>query len=317
MKDIEKEASPTIHITCATDDSFIYPLAVMIVSVLENNKTNKVHIHLFSAKLSEHFVHNIGSLVASYNQDFSFYRLESKDFEKFPTSERISFATYYRLLMPKYLGENVERFLYLDADIIVIGNLLPLIKTDLKDKIFGAINDIAAVDWNMHKKHSIPEEYLYFNAGVLLVDKSKWNEILATEKVTNYIINNTELCAYHDQDGLNGSLFEYRLPLEPIWNQQIGLYFIDEAIKKKCYKNYSEAISNPIIVHFNGIEKPWHFVSNHPYKKLFKKFAKKISDIEYKEEVTLKKYLKKIIVYGIEGWISANKRVYYKTRLAN
>ena len=101
---------------------------------------------------------------------------------------------------------------------------------DLQGKIFGAVNDIAAIDWDMHRKHSIPDEFLYFNSGVLLIDKKQWLAGNATAQVFDYLKKNHSLCDYHDQDGLNGALFSKRYNLSPVWNQQIGIYFIDKDV---------------------------------------------------------------------------------------
>ncbi|MBK8805453.1 MAG: glycosyltransferase family 8 protein [Bacteroidales bacterium] len=176
-----------IHIACATDDGFAYPLAVMIVSVLENHKNQKVCIHLFSALLSENNKSKIEQLVKKYNQSFIFYRLNPLDFKAFPTSDRISSAAYYRLLMPGKIDKKAKRFLYLDADIIVINNLTPLFDLNMGETIFGAIHDVVAIDWKLHKKHNIPEQYLYFNSGVLLINREKWENINATQKLQNIL----------------------------------------------------------------------------------------------------------------------------------
>ncbi|MBK8805452.1 MAG: hypothetical protein IPO21_01895 [Bacteroidales bacterium] len=133
-------------------------------------------------------------------------------------------------------------------------------------------------------------------------------------KVTEYIVSNYNLCEYHDQDGLNGALFQYRYNLSPIWNQQIGIYFVDKTFVNSIWEDADIAIKKPIIVHFNGMEKPWNLISAHPYKKQFRNYAKKVTELSHKEPFKIKKLLKRILIYGINGWIEANKKIYYKTR---
>ena len=308
----------TLHIACAIDDSFAYPLSVMLVSVLENHKHLKVKIHLFSASLNDKYIKLYETMVTSYQQEFAFYHLEESIFSSLRVNNRISYATYYRLLMPDHIESSVERFLYLDADIIVVSDLSPLFNTNLQNKILGAINDIAAIDWNMHQKHHIPDQYLYFNAGVLLIDKNLWIECNATEKVLAYLDKNKDLCDYHDQDGLNGSLYDQRLELPPIWNSQIGLHFIESSLLNKVYNGQqTAAIKAPVVVHFNGIEKPWHYVSEHPSKKDFIKYANMVSGFIYNDKPTLKKALKRVLLYKLIGWGRVNKHYYYKTRPVN
>lgn len=303
-----KQDVSTLHIACAIDDAFSYPMAVMLISLFENNIQNKIKIHLFSAALSREFIELFDNLTLSYKQQFKFYELTHEHFKNFPTNDRISFASYYRLVIPEIIEIDTEKFLYLDADIVIAGDLKPLFELNLESKMFGAVNDISAIEQKMYIKHKIPEEYLYFNAGVLLIYKKRWNQKKATMKVLNYIENNKNLCLFHDQDGLNASLFSERQNILPVWNQQIGIFFTDKKLLEYVYpKGLNLAISKPIIIHFNGGEKPWHQVSAHPFKKDFKKYAKKLKGIHYQEPWNLKKQIKRFLLYGILGWINVNR----------
>ena len=301
-----------LDIACAIDDAFSYPLAVMLISCLENNKQHKIKIHLFSANLSSKLVKLFERLVESYAQKFCFYPLTIEHFKKLPTNERISLASYYRLIIPEIIKTDSGKFLYLDADIIVVGSLRPLFEVKLNNKILAAVNDVAAVDMRMHLKHNIPENYQYFNAGVLLINKPNWIKNNATSRILNYITENKDLCLFHDQDGLNAVLFADRKSLSPKWNQQVGIYFSDKDVLLKCYsEDLTAGLKNPIIIHFNGSEKPWHQVSNHPFRKKFKSYAQKNKNIFYTEKFNLRKRIKKHIIYGLFGWINVN-RYYYK-----
>ena len=313
---MSKSNNQTIHIACAIDDGFSYPLSAMLVSCLENNKMNNIKIHLFSASLSEHYVNLFSSLVNDYNQQFSFYHLKSDVLKDLPVSNRISIASYYRLLIPENIDYSVEKYLYLDADLIVTGDLKPFYNTNLKnEKVFAAINDISAIEGKLFIKHKIPKEYLYFNAGVLLIDKKKWLNMNAGTKVLKYLQEYPELCQFHDQDGLNATLYKERQPASPIWNQQVGIYFSDPEVINRIYpEEANKARNNPVIVHFNGIEKPWNHASAHPYKKDFKKYAKKANGFFYYEKLTLKKFIKRHVLYRVFGWERVSKYYYNKAK---
>lgn len=307
--------TPVIHIACAIDDSFSYPLSVMLVSLLENNKQNKINIHLFSASLSADHVVEFKNLIKDYHQEITFYKIPTSVFEKFRVNDRISQASYYRILVPEIINAEVKKILYLDADILINGDISGLYNTELHDNVLGAINDIAAIDWQMHKKHSIPDEYLYFNAGVLLINRHKWLTENTTKRVLAYLEQNKEICDYHDQDGLNGVLYNSRQTLSPKWNQQIGIYFIKDDLLKQVYESeYQEAIRKPVVIHFNGIEKPWHYVSAHPFRKLFDKYAGKMKYFNFEDQITPKKFIKRHLIYLFIGWKNTNRHYYYKTR---
>ena len=306
-----------LHIACAVDDSFSYPLSVLLVSCLENHKHCKLKIHLFSASFSDENLKKIQKLVSQYGQDFRFYKLNKVAFKGLPVKDRISEAAYYRVLIPENIEENVERYIYLDADMIVLGNLEPLFKLDLNNKIIAAVNDVAAIDMKKHLKHSIPEKNLYFNSGVLLVDKKRWLETNAGERVLQYRIEKHDICDFLDQDGFNGALFAERLELPPLWNQQVGLFYVDREIALKSYKEETaikEAKTRPAIVHFNGREKPWNQVSAHPFQKSFNKYSRKSIGFKYSEKPEVKKIIKRYLVYGIFGWTRVNRYYYLKSK---
>jgi lipopolysaccharide biosynthesis glycosyltransferase len=183
---------------------------------------------------------------------------------------------------------------------------------DLGTYVFGAVHDLAAVDWNMFRKHGIPEKYLYFNSGVLLVDRRKWCACGATERVFGYIREHIDLCRYHDQDGLNAVLYKERYPLPPVWNQQIGLYFIKQDVVLKTYGKEAEtALRDPVIVHFNGIEKPWHYVCGHPWTASFRRASRQAALIGRIERPTFRKMVKQHVVYPVLGWKRLSGHYYY------
>lgn len=314
----EHKTNNTINIACAVDDAFSYPLAVMLVSLLENNRESSVRIHLFSASMSDSHVRRFTQLVARYDQKFEFYRLKDEAFSGLPVSNRISNAAYYRILIPENIDSQVDRYLYLDADLIVTGKLEPLFMIDMDDKVIASVNDVAAIDMDKHKKHSIPEKYLYFNSGVMLVDKNRWLQADAGKRVLRYRTENNDICDFLDQDGFNGALYKERLNIPPRWNQQVGLFYVNGDAAKKAYPDgMDEARYDPAIVHFNGSEKPWHRVSAHPYKRQFRKYARMVKEFKYSEKPGIRKLIKRHVIYRLFGWSRVNRYYYLKTRPRN
>ena len=301
----------TLHIACAIDDSFMTPLMGTLVSLFEVSKDDKIKIHLFSANLSDHNALIVKDLTTNYNQDFQFYRLDLEIFKGFPVDERISYAAYYRLVMPEIIEEDVKRYLYLDADILIKRSLSELWDIDMKNYIIGAVHDPVSVRDKYYVNHSISDDYLYFNSGVLLVDKKNWINNDTTKKVQDYITTNKKLCLFHDQDGLNGVLHSKRLNLSPEWNQQIGIFFLYSDFHESIYgkENYLNAVSNPAIVHFNGMEKPWHYLCGHPDTKEFRKCVRKAGfNIKYKDKNP--KNILKMLRYNVVGWQKYNTKLF-------
>lgn len=312
--DISDNNKTTIHIACAIDDAFRYPLGVTLQSIFTSNKHNRIKIHLFSATCSDATIAMFEKLCISNKQLFRYYLLKETLFEDLPHNDRISLASYYRLLTAGLIEEEVRQYIYLDADTIVRTDLAPLFNTDLGPFIIGAVNDVAAIDMNIHIKHGIPDSNLYFNAGVLLIDRLKWIENDTTRQVLEYIKTNKEKCTFWDQDGLNAILYKHCLHLHPKWNQQIAMFYCSKSAMDKAYPmGYADALSNPCIVHYNGSEKPWDSFSAHPFARDFKKNASQISFFDLpKSKKPFMKQLKRHLAYRILGWKNINRYIYNK-----
>ena len=304
-------STSTLHIVCAIDDDFKLPLSVMLLSLFETNKKHKLKIHLLSANLSDENIIFFENLTISRKQEFRFYQLDLDTFKEFPVDKRISFAAYYRLVAPEVLDSSIDRYIYFDADIIIERDLFELWNTDLKGNIIGAIHDIFAIRDKYYVTHNIDHQHLYFNSGVLLVDTKLWIKFNATHKIAKYITYNKKLCQFHDQDGLNVILHDKRLPLIPEWNQQIGIYVINQELLCDIFgcDNFKRALYNPAVVHFNGNEKPWWYLCGHPYKQKFLDYLKKAGLSTKYKDVSLINFIK-LWRYRVFGWQHVNKRIY-------
>ncbi len=175
----------------------------------------------------------------------------------------ISAGTYLRLALPTLLPE-IDRVLYLDADVLVKDSLLPLWRTPLEGRVLaavkGAVNLSEKWEWNSER----PYWHLlagmkggYINAGVTLLNLeevrgrglvSRWNE-LAKQKLY-----------YQDQDILNitcQGAIAYLLPrynrLAYLSDEDYG-QFAAEGIftEAEC----AQALDHPAIIHYAG-DKPW------------------------------------------------------------
>ncbi len=159
----------------------------------------------------------------------------------------ISVMTYARLLLGRIL-DNVDRVIYLDCDLLVLGSLKSLWNTDLEGNIIGAVKEPAP---NEVDKHLLLPDY--FNAGVLLIDLREWRNKKIEEKCLNLDEEVMERTKLFDQSILNyvfrnGGIFSIHPKFNycPAWKK-----FYDEPL----FENGPA----PVIVHFIGGLKPWSF----------------------------------------------------------
>lgn len=305
-----------IHIASALDDNFLMPTGVMLVSLFENNKTTMFHVHLFSANLTTKTIDKLHAITKKYGTQFNYYQIDKNLFNHFNINERISLASYYRIIIPEIIGTKLKKILYLDGDMIINGNIKQLWDTDLEDYIIGAIDDTVAIDTKEFKRLGIPEMYGYFNAGTLLINTEKWIANNTTCKLFNYLHENSDIIRFHDQDGLNGTLFKDRKKLSPIWNQQVGFFYCHPKFIRSIFPSISlkKIKWESKIIHFNGKEKPWHYVSRHPFKEKFRHYLWLSGLTNYPEDITLRKKLKKC-AYQLLGWQRMSKFIYVKQKI--
>jgi lipopolysaccharide biosynthesis glycosyltransferase len=292
-----------IHIGCGLNDFYLMPYGVMLVSLFETNKMNEFHIHVFSSELSDESISTLKGITTKYGAGFSYYPMDTALLANLAVTERISNVTYSWNVMPELIDPEVNKFLYLDGDMIVVDDIKPLWDTDLNGHLIAAVDDIAAIKYKEFDRLNIPEKFGYFNTGTLLINKTEWVKNGYTKKVLAYARDNAEMLKFLDQDAGNCVLYDKWKNLHPRWNQQVGMFFLKKGFVASKYSNevLDEIINKPAIIHFNGMEKPWDYSNLHPFKDKFNYYWK-ISGIEKpKEKKPVRKIVKKL-VYRLFGW---------------
>ncbi|KAJ6585017.1 nucleotide-diphospho-sugar transferase [Mycena capillaripes] len=137
----------------------------------------------------------------------------------------------------------VERVLALDADVLVLGSLKDLWRTDLGGKPVGAARDIGFPNGHDDVQGA------YFNAGVLLFDlnlaRQKYGQLEALSKTP---------FKFHDQDALNIHFRGEWTSIAQEWNAQgLGTYAdLPSSDRDGIAAELAAMKSQPRIVHFTG-----------------------------------------------------------------
>jgi len=199
------------------------------------------------------------------------------------TSEHLSLATHYRVFLPTLLPPACRRILYLDADVIVRGDLRALWEQDLGTHVALAVRDPAvftlASPMGLRKQEALglPADAPYFNGGVLLIDVEKWRTQHITQQFIRYTEQYGRSSRWGDQDGLNAVLHARWGLLDERWNLQTYLYDRRAAPASPAHQRYLAALrarsdeltTGSFIIHYTRGRKPWHPRCPHPYRHLF------------------------------------------------
>ena len=263
-----------IHIACNIDANFMQHCAVTLVSLFENNKSADICVHIVAPSLSEENQQILRNLVASYGNDIRFYfppedLLSCFAIKKF--GKRISMATYYRCMFSAILPDDVEKVLYLDCDIVALGDISEFWNTDLSGCGAACIEDIGKDEDERYERLHYDRSYSYFNAGVLLINLDYWREHKVDKQCVEYFQTYPERILFNDQDLLNVVLHKDKVFVPLKWNMQDGFYRYGIDKKVADWNSFREELLHPVILHYTN-KKPWNYDSMHPLRSEYYKY---------------------------------------------
>ncbi|RXK33357.1 hypothetical protein BBD39_11210, partial [Arsenophonus endosymbiont of Bemisia tabaci Asia II 3] len=192
-------------------------------------------------------------LAKQYNTKITIYLLECEDLRKLPTTKNWSYATYFRFIIIDYLSSNINKLLYLDADIFCNGNIIELTQITLKsNKIAAGVQEGGKAKFTSIDVNSKGEKY--FNAGFLLINIQQWQEENISKQAIKLLLE--KKYPFLDQDVLNLLLIDKVIFLEEKWNT---IYSLDDEMKGNIKRKIRE---NSMLIHYIGHTKPWHKWAN-------------------------------------------------------
>ncbi|MFB2829259.1 glycosyltransferase family 8 protein [Aeromonas jandaei] len=245
----------TLHVAFCIDNSFAIHLAALIHSLGKHlNPDFQLKCHILG-RLNKENISKLSSLVSS-NLKVIFHE-NIPDYKKIPISSlynnRLNEVTYYRFAIPEVL-HNVKKVLFIDADMIAVGDISPLWSIDMEGSVAAVVSDhILGGDKKKQQERGILSGQ-YFNAGLILMDLCKWREKNISKKALDLLVDNNGF-EHNDQDALNIVLENNAVYLDLKWNVQpnhLPLVQKDMLV--------------PVLLHFCGQEKPWHVYCVHPFK---------------------------------------------------
>ena len=256
--------SDTIHIGFGIDKNFGAFAGITITSLAHSNIGNELAIHIVYDEILPDDLERLKKTEALYrNLTLHFYQIKSMEGMKFIVPEgHITQAMYYRYLFADMLPQEIRRIIYMDADIICKGDILPLWQSDLQGKILGAVRDYGEA------KSCVRiglKSGRYFNSGVLVMDLVKWRKQRLTQKLFCWLeqIGSTKII-WGDQDALNGVIDGNFTEIPKKYNCIV----INNTVLK--------ATSEDVLVHYIDYIKPWHiYYVDSADKELYWKYVKK------------------------------------------
>ena len=269
----------TYHVTCSTDDNYVQHCMAMLCSLFENNKEHEMHVHMLVDSLSKDSRQLIGELCNRYNGKAVFYDIDAtvldnvkmNDNIKFNGQQMYSIATYYRMLLPSLLPEDIKRILYLDCDVIVLNDVSELFDLNMEDYGVAAVND-SLIYGSYHRfKMGLGLNHSSFCAGVMMINLDYWRRNNSQERLLEYTQRPWKGVYMQDQDALNYVFRDKWFMLPYKWGKMpLAVAPVD---KKQKWFDIKEFVEQPCIYHYAAHVKPWldvWFPDQHYYWKYVK-----------------------------------------------
>lgn len=265
----------TIQIACCIDNNFVMQYSVLMASLKTSNPYQEFHIHLLGNGLNAVSKDSVGNISKSLDLPVTVYDVNIQEFSnKFPRMYgNTSLATYLRCFVTEFLPKELEKVIYLDCDMVVMGDISTLWNISVEDNSVLAIEDMWALHNDNPKRLGYDSSYSYFNAGMLVINLNYWRNENVTQKTLDYLVNYPDRLDYHDQDILNSLFYSTRKFICPKYNMQDGFYRRRRRyMPKELAAEAEEWLWKPVVLHYTGGAKPWHYKSYHPLKMEFYKY---------------------------------------------
>ncbi len=263
-----------IPIFFAIDDGYTPFLAVALKSLLVNaSKDYNYSIKVLHTNVEEAHKNQIKKFECeNVNVEFvdlSYYIEKVQD--KLYTRDYYTNTTYFRLFLPE-LYPQYDKVLYLDSDIIVVGDISELYNTDMGTNLVAAAPDDIIQTNKVFQDYAelvvgVAKYQHYFNAGVLLMNLDELRKFKFQEKFL-YLLGKVKFSVAQDQDYLNRLCKGRTTIVSHDWDV---MPYVNNETKEEDIK----------LIHYNFAYKPWHF-EDIVYSEYFWKYAK---ETEFYEEI--------------------------------
>ena len=257
---------PVIPVFFATDNNYAPFVAITLESILENcSKDYFYHFHVLTTDLDKSYEEKLKTY-ESEDVKIEFISLRetlTKIKVKFHLRDYYSIETYYRFFIANMYPQ-YDKVLYMDCDIVVLGDIAELYNNDISNLYLAAspeevMAEVKVFGDYVEKALDVPVPE-YFNAGIMVMNLAEFRKDNIEKKFFE-MINRFRFRVTQDEDYLNVLCKGKTKILDLGWN-------------KTAFKNDKFDDKNLKLIHYKINWKPWKN-RNVLYEEYFWNYAKK------------------------------------------
>lgn len=263
--------SLSVHVALATDTAYLPWCATAVRSCLDVTPAADLEFHLLHDQpVAATDRDRLSEMICAAGGRDHWVTVEPERLAMLPTKGASlgGRTSWIRVVLADLLAD-IDRVIYLDADVLVLEPLAALWATDLGGAPLAAVANVVEPAQHTHVRDLGLDPKAYFNAGVLVMDLAAMRAGDTVRHLTDFVAANAARLSWFDQDALNVTFAESWLALHPRWNAQNSLWSWGAwAAELFGPEELAEATSRPAIVHFEGpaVCKPWHVLADHPVR---------------------------------------------------
>jgi lipopolysaccharide biosynthesis glycosyltransferase len=252
----EQRGHPAVVLIC--DSNYFLPTFSTALSAEFHTRASGARIYLFVVDVAEEWVRRFDGTVAETRIVVRPATLpELGSLARFHRDRYLPPIALARFWIDGLLDPEIDRFLYVDGDTMVDGELDSLLRIRPPDEGLMAVSDFISIfadEFGLKKRTDLaylagigcrPEEY--FNSGVIYCGRRAWREIVPS--AVSFLVDHPELCRASDQSALNHATVGRVAGLPLGYNYQSEHMMVLDP---------RAAGFQPVIWHFTGGPKPWN-----------------------------------------------------------
>lgn len=268
-----------MNIFFCVNNAYADKLLVTIISILENNLEQKIAFYILSSDFSDKNKILIQDTLKKYrNFKIKYLNVDKKIFDNSNLKnniEYISLETYYRYIIADIVPD-INKALYLDADLIVNGRLNEFYDIDIENNYCAGVKDKFIEEIDYKNTLGMSSDEIYINAGVMLLNLGKLRKDHMSTKLLNNTIKLAEQIEYQDQDIINITFRGGIKEVDSKYN-----FTSSNVIREK------QKIKEAIIIHYTGPIKPWNDSCKHKVRNLWRKYYNKMLILQGRNKDTI------------------------------
>ena len=262
-----------MNIVFAVDRGYLRQVAVTIRSIVENCSTpESIRFYIVHAE-DEAFV---AEAIAEWSVSGVTPVRVANDYGTVGGQTHVSKAAFIKSMLPEALS-HLDRAIYLDADIILLGDARQLWEVDLKGAAMAGVVDLGVYiqmtrgitlgDFRRRDCQIMlgldPEKLEYVNSGMMLMDLNQLRAMGFSERFRQTDETYRGRLIFVDQDIINSLLRGRMMLLDSRWNVHSTLmsrhlarryHYLPDSLRGDLALQQSEQWA----IHYTGGRKPWN-----------------------------------------------------------